>query len=72
MICCIYLTIAPGEYTFSFGVANGSRPQGLFDEYCLLIHDSAIIKILQNADLPRFAGIINLNAQLKIMKDKLF
>jgi lipopolysaccharide transport system ATP-binding protein len=68
-ICSLNLPLSPGDYSICIGVANGACDFGIFEEYCLFIQDVAMIKIIQNSKKTRFGGLVNLNAEMDILKE---
>jgi lipopolysaccharide transport system ATP-binding protein len=58
--------LAPGNYTFSVGVANKGFDRGSFIEYFLLIHDIDIIKVSINNQSIMYSGIFNINPKISL------
>jgi lipopolysaccharide transport system ATP-binding protein len=69
MKCTVTLPLAPGDYSLCIGVGNGKFLPGIFREYCLLLLDVVMIKILQNSDNKRFGGIVDLNARIETFRE---
>lgn len=68
ILCSLDLILAPGDYAIGVGVGNGKISPGIFKEYCLFLLDVIMVKVIQNSNNVRFAGIVNLDGHLEIFK----
>ena len=65
------MSIYPGDYTVTVGLANKGYGGGLFEEYLNYAHDVMSIKVLPNPDGIIWDGIINLNPHVSFVKGKI-
>jgi ABC-type polysaccharide/polyol phosphate transport system ATPase subunit len=55
-----------GDYSISIGVADKCYNRDSFEEYLLLNHDVAMLKIIENMQSIKFAGVYNMNPDVRV------
>jgi lipopolysaccharide transport system ATP-binding protein len=61
--------LTEGDYTLSFGAANGGYGEGLFKHQLIYAHDLTHFKVLRNFDSIMWAGVVNLFPKLKVSRE---
>jgi lipopolysaccharide transport system ATP-binding protein len=62
------LSLFPDEYTITIGLANGGYGEGAFREIITHLHEVSAFVVLPNPEAIMWAGIINLQPQLRFEK----
>jgi lipopolysaccharide transport system ATP-binding protein len=65
----VNLPLAPGDYSFSLGIADKEIGQGLYEDYLLMLHDLLIIQVLLNNEAIRYGGIFNMKPTVCLLDD---
>jgi ABC-type polysaccharide/polyol phosphate transport system ATPase subunit len=60
--------LAPGDYTFTVGAANGGYGDGLFEHAFLYLPDAAALRVLRDNDAPAWSGIVDLQPTVTITR----
>jgi lipopolysaccharide transport system ATP-binding protein len=55
-----------GDYSITIGVADKCFNKGSFEQYLLLSHDVAIIKVIENKQSIKFGGVFNMNPDVRV------
>lgn len=64
----IAIALAPGDYTFTIGAANGGFGDGLFDHALLYVPEAAALRVLRDNDAPMWSGIADLNPTVSVSR----
>jgi lipopolysaccharide transport system ATP-binding protein len=63
-------SIAPGQYTVTAGIANSGRFDGTFEQSLVRHQDVAAFTVIDSIDSIKWAGMINLNPTVEIVRDR--
>lgn len=58
--------LAPGQYSFSVGVANRGYGRGEFEEYSLLMHDVEQLQVLESPAAIFYGGVFNMRPAVSV------
>jgi lipopolysaccharide transport system ATP-binding protein len=64
----IAIALAPGDYTFTIGAANGGFGDGLFDHALLYVPEAAALRVLRDNEAPSWSGIVDLSPNVTISR----
>jgi lipopolysaccharide transport system ATP-binding protein len=57
------LNLAAENYSLSFSANNRGYNQTLFEEYLILVHDLAVVQVLQNNEAILYHGVFNMHPE---------
>ncbi|MBD2209983.1 ABC transporter ATP-binding protein [Nostoc linckia FACHB-104] len=63
-----YVPLMEGEYTITFGIADGVMGESTFERTLLYAHNVSVLKVLKNTNSIRWSGIVNLSPTVSIDK----
>ncbi|BAS56439.1 MULTISPECIES: ABC transporter ATP-binding protein [Leptolyngbya] len=63
-----HLPLLAGDYTITIGIAEGGFSEHQFKRVLTMLHNTAVLKILQNPNAILWAGIVNLNPTFEIYR----
>lgn len=63
-----HLPLLAGEYTITIGIAEGGFNEHQFKRVLTMLHNTAVLKILQNPNAILWAGIVNLNPTFEVYR----
>ncbi len=66
----IATALAPGDYTFTIGAANGGFGDGLFDHAFLYVPEAAALRVLRDNDAPSWSGIVDLSPEVTVSRSR--
>ncbi len=61
-------SLAPGDYSFTIGAANGGFGDGLFERALLYVPEAAALRVLRDNEGPIWSGIVDLNPRVSISR----
>lgn len=63
------LPLAPGDYSFSLGIADKEIGQGLYEDYLLMLHDLVMLRVLINEEAKGYSGVFNMKPSVYLLED---
>lgn len=66
VVFTVDMNLLPENYSISLGVANRGYDRGNFEEYLLLIHNVATVKVIENPKAITYLGYYNMKPQMEV------